>query len=114
MRPEVLRLLIGADPSHLAVARAFVASSLRVLGYPEQLVDDLRLAVSELSTLLVLSDQAPIVVELVIEASGTEITVSSNGQIPSLAEDVKLLVGRLSGDGLTIDESRWVLTIPPP
>ncbi|HUO45711.1 MAG TPA: ATP-binding protein [Acidimicrobiia bacterium] len=112
MKSETLRLQIGADPSHLTVARSFVASSLRVLGYPEEVVEDLRLAVSELSTLLILAKQASIEIELTIDGASTEISVTGNGPIPSLADDVRLLLDRLTGDGLTMDENRWLLTIP--
>lgn len=43
-------LTVPAEPAHLATVRLFVASVARSVGADDEVVDDLRLAVSELAT----------------------------------------------------------------
>lgn len=48
--PRTVRLSVAADPRHVWTARLFAAATARHYGFPDDTVEDLRLAVSEAVT----------------------------------------------------------------
>ncbi len=56
------KLVVPSSPDHVATARLFVASLGRTLGLHPEVIDDLRLAVSEAVTAAVLSARSPDVI----------------------------------------------------
>lgn len=69
----VLRLTAGADAP--ASARLFLATTLRLTGHTEGLIEDARLAVSELVTAAVIADPDS-VIEVRFDAANHVVTVS--------------------------------------
>lgn len=106
-----LRLRITAEASNLAVARTFIGTALRVLERPESVIDDLRLAVSELLTVLVRENQGPIGLELTISEHDLQVTVTGPTTLPPLPADITKMVGMLAHDGLELSDSSWVIRV---
>lgn len=69
----VLRLTAGADAP--ASARLFLATTLRLTGHTEELIEDARLAVSELVTAAVVADPDS-VIEVTFDGASQVATVS--------------------------------------
>lgn len=106
-----LRLRITAEASNLAVARTFIGTALRVLEQPESKVDDLRLAVSELLTVLVKENQGPIELELTMSEHELRTAISGPTTLPSLPAEITKMVGMLAPDGLELGNSSWVIRV---
>lgn len=87
--PEVFRLEVPSDPAYLATARLFVASAFRLFGTDEERIADLKLAVSEAASAVLLRRDHPTVT--------VEITRLSRGDLVAIGP---LLPGDLSGDDL--------------
>lgn len=104
-----LRLRVAAEPSHLAIARAFISSSLRTLEQPDAPINDLRLAVSELMTVLVLHHQGPIDVELSMDNRELVTTITGPASLPPIPSDIVELVKRLTDQGLDLRKDHWVI-----
>jgi hypothetical protein len=78
------------------VARSFVASAFQVCEQPPALVDDARLAVSELLTVYLLAQAGPLEVVITEEGLDLVITISSPSSLPRLSFETAELVGRLA------------------
>ncbi len=100
---------MGAEPSHLAIARAFIGSSLRALDQPEESINDLRLAVSELLTVLVVSNQGLVDLALFTEDENLLITISGPASLPPVPTEIVHLVNQLTADGLQMVFDVWAI-----
>jgi hypothetical protein len=100
---------VAAEPSHLAIARAFIGSSLRALDQPEEHINDLRLAVSELMTVLVVGSQGPIEVVLSFEDKDLVTKISGPVSLPPVPEEISELVKQLTSDGLRMTDEVWAI-----
>lgn len=81
---RVASLVIPAGPGHVRTARMLAASIARSSGFTDEVVDDVRLAVSE-ACLLHLGLSAPIHVDFDADDLALEIGVGPNA-LPSAAE----------------------------
>lgn len=106
------RLQLAPDADQLTFARSFVASSLRVLGYDDDLIDDVRLAVSELLTVLLRNGNQGIEVALPRGISATAVEVTAQAALPDLPEETASLLGRLIPAGLSIGPDKWTIHLP--
>jgi anti-sigma regulatory factor (Ser/Thr protein kinase) len=105
---------LSDDPSHLAVARAFVGATSRAAGHPESLSDDLRLALSELLTVLIRARIGEMVLEL-SEADGQfRVSVTGSGPLPPAPAETVELVARLFGSAPHLAETEWRIEVPSP
>jgi anti-sigma regulatory factor (Ser/Thr protein kinase) len=104
-----LRLRVDAEPSHLTIARAFIGSSLRALDQPEQHINDLRLAVSELMAVLAIRSQGPIDVMLSFEDQHLVTRISGPPALPPVPTEIADLVEKLTADGLDVTGEVWVI-----
>ena len=111
LHPQPLHLRIAAEPSHLAIARAFIGSSLRALDQSDEFINDLRLAVSELLTVLVVNNKGPVDVMLSIEDEDLVTTISGPASLPLVPTDIVNLVNQLTVDGLQV-EGHWAIRTP--
>ncbi len=109
MTGESLRLSIAAEPSQLAVTRAFVASAMWVRGQPQGLIDDARLAVSELLTVLVINEQGPIDLVYSEDDSHLVFSIEAAGAPPAVGNELTDLLQRLSEGGFRQEEDRWLI-----
>ncbi len=113
---ERFHLELPSDPANLATARLFVATTARVLGYDEDAVADLKLAVSEAGSAVIASGRHETVTVVVETTPTTGMATVTVGP---------LRPGDLTGDhlnpgdvilalfpGAHIDETRDALLIP--
>jgi anti-sigma regulatory factor (Ser/Thr protein kinase) len=103
---------VAAEPSHLAITRAFIGSSLRALGQPEEYINDLRLAVSELMTVLVVSSQGLVDVVLSFEDENLLTTISGPTNLPPVPTEIVDLVKQVTADGLHLTGELWAIRTP--
>jgi anti-sigma regulatory factor (Ser/Thr protein kinase) len=108
LRPLHLRLF--AEPSHLAIARAFISSSLRVLDQPEDSINDLRLAVSELLAVLAIRNQGPVDITLSFEDQYLVTRISGPPNLPEVPTEIADLVTKLTADGIDMPGDSWIIT----
>ena len=104
-----LRLRVDAEPSHLTIARAFIGSSLRALDQPDQHINDLRLAVSELVTVLAINGQGPVDVVLSFEDQHLVTAISGPSTLPSVPAETADLVRKLTDNGLDVTDEVWII-----
>lgn len=89
-RPEIFSLTVPSDAAYLATVRLFIASTFRLFGAEEDQIADLKLAVTEASSAILLKEDHPTVtVEITRMATEDLVTVGP------------LLSGDLSGDELS-------------
>lgn len=112
--PEVFRLEVPSDPAYLATLRLFVAAALRTFGTDEEQIADLKLAVSEAASAILLNaDQRSIILEIVRSGSGDVVSVAPlapgdlSGDLISPADVVMALF-----DSARIDAATSRLVIP--
>lgn len=103
---------MAAEPSHLAITRAFIGSSLRALDLPEEYINDLRLAVSELMTVLVVSSQGLVDVVLSFEEESLITTISGPTNLPIVPTEIVDLLKQLTADGLHMTGAVWAIRTP--
>ena len=89
-----------------------MASVFQVCNQPSQLVDDARLAVSELLTVLVLAEVGPLEVAITDEKLELVIAISAPSPLPLLPSETLELVGQLSGGGLQEEQGKYLLRFP--
>lgn len=111
MTAGLLRLRISAHASNLAVARAFISTSLRIVDQPQTTIDDLRLAVSELLATLVTENHDPIDLELAIGERTIQTTITGPEILPLPPAEITRLVDTLTHDGLELRDSSWVIRL---
>jgi hypothetical protein len=109
-----LRLRLRDDPAHLAVARAFVGATSRAAGHPESLSDDLRLAVSELLTVLIKARVGEMVLELSDADGHFRVSVTGPSPLPPAPAETVELVSRLFGHAPQLAETGWSIEVPGP
>ncbi len=113
---DSFRLSLPADPKQVGAARLFVATTFRMLGADEDLVADLKLAVSEAASAIVRAQglAGRILIEISSVASGETVTIG-----PLTADDMAADDGIAPGDVVVavfrdarIDEHKHALVIP--
>ncbi len=88
-KSEIYRLELAARPESVALARLFLATVLRVSAASEEVVEDAKLAVSELATSAVLTSGGErLQITAATTAAGIEVTVEpfAGGEDPSSVE----------------------------
>lgn len=90
--PFVLRLT--ASPDAPASARLFLTTSLRVTGHADEVIEDARLAVSELVTAAVVAHPDS-VIEVVFGGAGQQVVAVSPLAATDLEQDAALVVDGL-------------------
>lgn len=103
-----LRIAGGAD--HLSTARSFAGSIARVLGLDEGLRQDIRLAVSELATVLITSGVPEVRVVAEVGANLLLLRVQADGAMPSIPSDTSELLTAIGGDVWSTDQP-WVIRL---
>ncbi|MGZ8786323.1 MAG: ATP-binding protein [Acidimicrobiia bacterium] len=105
-----LSLRIAGDPDHLATARSFAGSIARVLGLDERHRQDIRLAVSELATVLIRSGVSE--VRFVAEADDNKplLRLQTNGSMPSIPSETSGLLTAI-GNAVWSTEQPWVIRL---
>lgn len=113
-RPDRLQLQVPAQAAALSTVRLFVAASARVAGAPEEVVEDLKLAVSEAASAAILAASGQ-ELQIDIDVTPGEVTLSVRPLTPE----------NLTGEGLhpgdviaalfssaRLDEATATLVIP--
>lgn len=113
---DIFRLSLPADPKQVGAARLFVATTFRMLDADEDLVADLKLAVSEAASAIVRAQglAGRILIEISSVASGETVTIG-----PLTSDDMAADDGIAPGDVVVavfrdarIDEHKHALVIP--
>jgi hypothetical protein len=102
------RLRVAASASAPATARLFVGAVLRLQGYTEDILEDARLAISELVTAAV-SDDRVIDVEVVFDVSTIAVTPVD---LTSLDTESRLVIDALFASTQQADTA--VVSLPSP
>jgi len=105
-----LSLHIAGDPVHLTTARSFAGSIARVLGLDEQTRQDIRLAVSELATVLIRSGAAELRVLAEVETEMPLLRLETDGTPPSIPWETSELLAAIGGAVWSIDQP-WVIRL---
>ena len=105
-----LSLRIVGDPVHLTTARSFAGAIARVLDLDEKTRHDIRLAVSELATLLISSGVPEVRILAEIDSGAPLLRFISAGPtppIPAATADLLTAIGRVSWSS----EQPWVIRV---
>lgn len=105
-----LSLRIAGDPIHLTTARSFAGSIARVLGLDERLRQDIRLAVSELATVLITSGVPEVRVVAEVNANVPLLRLQTDGTMPSIPSDTSELLSAIGGAVWSRDQP-WVIRL---
>ncbi len=107
-----LRLGLEPDPENVIIARAFAGSVLRVVDLPPAFIDDVRLAISELITLVVGTGRTDdVTVEVTAGVDEVTLTITA-GKLPPLPDETLALLTNTLGDRFLSTTQAWVLTVP--
>jgi anti-sigma regulatory factor (Ser/Thr protein kinase) len=105
-----LSLRIAGDPVHLTTARSFAGSIARVIGVDDARRQDIRLAVSELATLLISSGTQEVRVVAEVDTDRPLLRVETEGTLPSIPLETSELLTALGGAVWSIDQP-WVVQL---
>ncbi len=108
-----LKLRLRAEPQNAAVARTFVGSALRTIDRDPVVVDDLRLAVSELFAVLVAERCGSIDVTLMIRGEAVTAVLAGTAELPPLPPATLALTRELTGGAIQVEDWQWVIQAPP-
>jgi hypothetical protein len=111
MLPTSLLLRLPAEPTNVRIARAFVGASLRTVGHPPSFIDDLRLAVSELMTVLVTQGGGMVELTLAIDDRAVTMSLAGPPVLPALPGEIRQLLGFFAE--IQTEESEWLLRATP-
>lgn len=91
-------LEVSADPSQVSIARLFVASAVRGEGFPDDLVEDARLAVSEAVSDMIERQGASGMIKITVTPSGEalDVHIESPGAPPIPGDDSPLRLAVIS------------------
>ena len=103
------RLYLDATPGHVIVARGFAVAGLQVLEIPAQLVEDAKLAVSELVTMLVVAGHRSIQIDL--DPDGPRLAIMGSGPLPPLPAAVESILDAMGGTSVSTAGDTWILTV---
>ncbi len=109
-----LSLRIVGDPVHLTTARSFAGAIARVLDLDEKTRHDLRLAVSELATLLIKSGVPEVMILAEVDSDTPLLRLHADGTTPPAipAETAGLL--KAIGRGFWSIDQPWVVRLGTP
>lgn len=88
--PQRFELVVPASPGHVATARLFAATVARALGADEDTVEDLKLAVSEIVTAVVVNRHSEEVRVVAVDGTG-RLTVAVGPIEPNDLTDDQLI-----------------------
>lgn len=108
-----LKLRLKTEPQNAAVARTFVGSALRAIDRDPSVVDDLRLVVSELFTVLVAERYGSIDVTLTISGEAVIAVLAGPSDLPALPSETLALTRKLTGEEIQLEDSQWVIQARP-
>lgn len=106
-----LSLRIAGDPVHLTTARSFAGAIARVLDVDEGTRQDVRLAVSELATLLIRSGAPEVRILAEVDSSPPCLRLQAEGIIPPIPSETSQLLGAI-GKGVWSTDQPWVVRLP--
>jgi hypothetical protein len=102
---------LDATPGHVMVARAFTASTMRVLGCSDRDIEAVRLVVSEMVTALVRAGAGPIRVALTEDDNGCALVVAGPADLPELSGPVANVIEGTLGSAPQQRGNRWLIPI---
>lgn len=105
-----LSLRIVGDPVHLTTARSFAGAIARVLGLDEKTRHDIRLAVSELATLLIRSGVPEVRILAEVDTSTPLLRLQADGAIPPIPTETSELLTAIGGAVWSSDQP-WVIRL---
>lgn len=103
-----MSLRIAGDPVQLTTARAFAGSIARVMGVDDDGRQDIRLAVSELATLLIRAGTHEIRVVAEIDTDIPLLRLETEGRPPPIPQETTELLSAIGGALWSIDQP-WVI-----
>ena len=103
-----LSLRIAGDPVHLTTARSFAGSIARVMGVDDERRQDIRLAVSELATLLIRSGAQEVRVVAEVDTDRPLLRLEIEGTLPPIPVETSELLTAIGGAVWSIDLP-WVI-----
>jgi hypothetical protein len=105
-----LSLRIVGDPIHLTTARSFAGAIARVLDLDEGTRYDIRLAVSELATLLIRSGVPEVRILAEIDIPTPLLRVQADGSTPPIPAETSELLTAIGSAVWSIDQP-WVVRL---
>ncbi len=104
-------LRLRSRPECVGIARAFVVSTARVLGAEPDSIEGLRLAVSELATLLVTSGDGSFEIGVASRDGRIVVEMTPEDTVPTVPGEIETIVRRGIDGVAELDGDRWVLSI---
>jgi hypothetical protein len=105
-----LSLRIVGDPVHLTTVRSFAGAIARVLGLDEKSRHDIRLAVSELATLLISSGVQEVRVLAEVDTPKPLLRLQADGTVPPIPAETSQLLTAIGAAFWSSDEP-WVIRL---
>jgi hypothetical protein len=105
-----LSLRIAGDPIHLTTARSFAGAIARVLGLDERTRHDIRLAVSELATLLIMSGVPEVRILAEVGTRSPLLSLQADGTTPPIPAETSELLTAIGRGVWSIDQP-WVVRL---
>jgi hypothetical protein len=105
-----LSLRIAGDPIHLTTARSFAGAIARVLGLDERNRQDIRLAVSELATLLIRSGVREVTILAEVDTRTPLLRLHADSTIPPVPAETSELLTAIGSGVWSIDQP-WVVRL---
>ncbi|HKY47197.1 MAG TPA: hypothetical protein VJQ79_04345 [Acidimicrobiia bacterium] len=108
-----LSLRIVGDPVHLTTARSYAGAIARVLDLDEKTRHDIRLAVSELATLLIRSGVPEVTILAEVDSDTPLLRLQAHGTTPPIPAETAGLLTAI-GRGLWSIDQPWVVRLGTP
>ena len=108
-----LSLRIVGDPVHLTTARSFAGAIARVLDLDEKARHDVRLAVSELATLLIRSGMSEVRILAEVNTSLPLLRLEVDGGAPPIPAETSELLTAI-GRAFWSKDQPWVIRLDAP
>lgn len=105
-----LSLRIVGDPVHLTTARSFAGAIARVLDLDEKTRHDIRLAVSELATLLITAGVPEVRILAEIDSEVPLLRLQADGTTPPIPAETSELLTAI-GKGFWSVDQPWVVRL---
>ena len=105
-----LSLRIVGDPVHLTTARTFAGAIARVLDLDERTRHDIRLAVSELATLLIRAGVAEVRILAEVDTRTPLLRLQGDGTLPPIPPETSELLTAIGSAVWSIDQP-WVVRL---
>ena len=105
-----LSLRIVGDPVHLTTARSFAGAIARVLDLDEKSRHDIRLAVSELATLLIRSGVPEVTILAEVDSDPPLLRLRADGPTPPIPSETSELLTAIGRTLWSVDQP-WVVRL---